>query len=178
MLSNFAKKDHRIKIVNNDKNHGLLYSRAMGILNSNGEYLMNLDSDDELNDNECLEYLYNKSQIYKADIISYNVLIKELNSIFKCSRNDNITFQPNLYNSLFNDAGYIREYLIWNKIIKREIFLKAYESFKIWIYNGKWNYFEDDVWNILVHRYASSKLCVDKLIYKLKRLIEDLLCFY
>ena len=82
ILSNFAKKDHRIKIVNNDKNHGLLYSRAMGILNSNGEYLMNLDSDDELNDNECLEYLYNKSQIYKADIISYNVLIKELNSIF------------------------------------------------------------------------------------------------
>ena len=27
-----AKKDLRIKIVNNDRNHGLLYSRAMGIL--------------------------------------------------------------------------------------------------------------------------------------------------
>ena len=27
-----AKNDSRIKIVNNDKNHGLLYTRAMGIL--------------------------------------------------------------------------------------------------------------------------------------------------
>ena len=31
-LKKMAKKDLRIKIVNNDRNHGLLYSRAMGIL--------------------------------------------------------------------------------------------------------------------------------------------------
>ena len=31
-LKKIAKKDLRIKIVNNDRNHGLLYSRAMGIL--------------------------------------------------------------------------------------------------------------------------------------------------
>mgnify|MGYP002625337468 CR=1 FL=1 len=60
ILNDLANKDNRIKIVNNDKNHGLLYSRAMGILNSTGEYLMNLDSDDEINDSESLEYLYNQ----------------------------------------------------------------------------------------------------------------------
>ena len=65
ILIDLAKKDNRIKIVNNDKNHGLLYSRAMGILNSSGEYLMNLDSDDEINDNDCLEYLYNKTHLFK-----------------------------------------------------------------------------------------------------------------
>ena len=32
ILMNMSKKDFRIKIVNNDKNRGLLYSRAMGIL--------------------------------------------------------------------------------------------------------------------------------------------------
>ena len=33
------------------------------------------------------------------------------------------------------------------------------------IYNWKWNYFEDDIWSILVHRYARSELCLDRLVY-------------
>ena len=32
ILIQMAKNDSRIKIINNDKNRGLLYSRAMGIL--------------------------------------------------------------------------------------------------------------------------------------------------
>ena len=53
-----AKNDSRIKIVNNNKNRGLLYSRAMGIINSKGEYIMNLDPDDELEGPDNLEYLF------------------------------------------------------------------------------------------------------------------------
>ena len=48
ILKKMAKKDSRIKIINNDRNRGLLYSRAKGVLNSKGEYIMNLDPDDEL----------------------------------------------------------------------------------------------------------------------------------
>ena len=57
------------------------------------------------------------------------------------------------------------DYLIWNKLIKRNIFLKAYESFKNYIYYKKWNYHEDNIWSILVHKLASTKLCVNKTIY-------------
>ena len=81
ILTDLAKNDHRIKIVNNDKNHGLLYSRAMGILNTSGEYIMNLDSDDEISDNECLEYVYNQTHIFKADILAFNVFFKINNAI-------------------------------------------------------------------------------------------------
>ena len=165
ILNDLAKKDKRIKIVNNDKNHGLLYSRAMGILNSSGEYLMNLDADDELNDNKSLEFLYNKTKILKVDIIQFTILFKITNSTFGCVYNNKILIQPNLYQSTFMNDNGISDYLIWDKIIKREVFLKAYEDFKIAIYNGNWNYFEDDVWNILVNKYAKSKLCVDRLIY-------------
>ena len=72
ILTNLAKKDGRIKIVNNDKNRGLLYSRAMGILNSTGEYLLNLDPDDVINGEDSLEYLYNQSKFYNLDI---NIMI-------------------------------------------------------------------------------------------------------
>ena len=58
ILKEYSKTDSRIKIVNNDKNYGLLYSRTMGVLNSRREYLMNLDSDDELVGSDNLEYLY------------------------------------------------------------------------------------------------------------------------
>ena len=165
ILNDLAKNDYRIKIVNNDKNHGLLYSRAMGILNSTGKYLMNLDPDDEINDSQCLEYLYNQTQILKVDILQFNVFFKAANWTFKCNYNSEILKQPNLYKSTFSGDNGVSDYLIWNKLIKKETFLKAYEAFKIPIYNGKWNYFEDDVWNILVSKYAQSKACADRLVY-------------
>ena len=165
ILTGLAKKDNRIKIKNNDKKHGLLYSRAMGILNSTGEYLMNLDSDDVINDNESLEYLYNQAELYKVDIIAFSVLFKNGNWTYKCGYNNEILIQPKLYKSSFLSNNEPSDYLIWNKLIKRETFLNAYEIFKNAIYNGKWNYYEDDVWNTLVSKYAKSKLCLDKLVY-------------
>ena len=165
ILNNFAKNDQRIKIINNDQNHGLLYSRAMGILNSSGEYLMNLDPDDEIKGVDSLEYLYKQSKNFNLDIISFNALDKKSNGVIKCIDKNKIYRQPNLFYSLFDRNNLIREYVIWNKLIKREIFLSAYEDFKDKIYNGKWNYFEDDIWNILVNRHAKSRLCINKVIY-------------
>ena len=165
ILTNFSKNDRRIKIVNNDKNHGLLYSRAMGILYSSGEYLLNLDADDEINGEDTLEYLYNTILSSKADIISFNALDKKRNNIIKCIRKNQYLKQPELYLSIFGKNDVIIEYVIWNKLIKREIFLKAYEDFKEKIYNGNWNYFEDDIWNILVNRYAKSRICINRLVY-------------
>ena len=165
ILTNLAKNDERIKIVNNDKNHGLLYSRAMGILNSTGEYLMNLDPDDVIYGEDSLEYLYNQSKFYNLDIISFYVNQKKGNSIIKCNAKNQILQRQYLFSSIFSYKHIITDYLIWNKLIKKEIFLSAYQDFREKIYNGKWNYFEDDIWSILVHRYAKSKKCVDKLVY-------------
>ena len=163
-LISLAKKDSRIKIINNDKNRGLLYSRAMGILNSSGDYLLNVDPDDELASNDSLEYLYNIAKKKDFDIISFSFLFKSKNKrVNNCPVG--IKRQPKLFESIFDRNNYIKDYLIWNKLIKKEIFLKAYQVFKAKIYNGKWNYFEDDIWNILVNRFAKLKACTPKLIY-------------
>ncbi len=55
--------------------------------------------------------------------------------------------------------------MIWNKLIKREVFLKAYEIFKNQIYHEKWNYHEDNIWSTLVYKYANSMICINKVIY-------------
>ena len=165
ILKKLSKYDERIKIVNNDKNHGLLYTRAMGIINTSGEYIMNVDADDELADKENLELLYEEILKTKADIITFNIFDKKLNKFIKCQRKTEIQKQPNLFESIFGGNHIIEDYLIWNKLIKKEIFLKAYEFFKDEIYNGKWNYNEDEMWSILVNKYAENKSCVNKLVY-------------
>ena len=165
ILKKISKYDDRIKIVNNDKNHGLLYTRAMGIINTSGEYIMNVDADDELADKENLELLYKEILKTKADIIAFNIFDKKLNKFIKCQRKTQIQKQPKLFESIFGGNYIIEDYLIWNKLIKKEIFLKAYEFFKDEIYNGKWNYNEDEMWSILVNKYAENKSCVNKLVY-------------
>lgn len=164
ILKKLSKYDDRIKIVNNDKNHGLLYTRAMGIINTSGEYIMNIDADDELADKENLELLYEDILKTKADIITFNIFDKKLNKFINCRRKTEIQKQPKLFETIFNRNHIIQDYLIVNKLIKKEIFLKAYEFFKDEIYNGKWNYNEDEMWSILVNKYAENKSCVNKLV--------------
>ena len=70
ILKKLSKKDSRIKITNNDRNLGLLYSRAMGILNCSGEYIMDLDPDDKFEGNSNLENLYNITKTTNFDFIN------------------------------------------------------------------------------------------------------------
>ena len=46
IIKNIQKYDKRIKIINNKKNMGTLYSRSIGVLQSKGNYIFPLDNDD------------------------------------------------------------------------------------------------------------------------------------
>ena len=165
ILKIMAKKDKRIKIINNLKNKGLLYSRAMGIINSKGEYLMNLDPDDELSASDNLAYLYNKTMNSTIDIVTFNLLFTKnkftKQQYLRCNNFNKIAIQP----QLFYNANKLKDYLITNKLIKREILLKAYDAFKSRIYGEKWNYGEDEIWSILVNKFSNSMICVSKNIF-------------
>ena len=71
ILKQLAKNDSRIKIINNDRNHGLLYTRAMGIINCTGEYVLNLDPDDQFQGINNLEILYRVAKFKNADMVIY-----------------------------------------------------------------------------------------------------------
>lgn len=164
ILKKMAKNDTRIKIINNNKNRGLLYSRAMGIINSNGKYLMNLDPDDKIHSPDNLEVLYHKASQTKVNIISFGLLMEnnyELTKIIKCNNFDKVIYQP----KLFTDGNGLSDYLITNKLVKRGLLLKAYKKLKKKIFGGKWNYGEDEIWSTLVNKYANSMLCIDKVIF-------------
>ena len=163
ILKKLMKKDKRIKIFNNDRNHGPLYSRAMGILNSTGYYLMNLDSDDKLVDDYSLKILYKNQKYYKTDIIYY--LIKRV-PLFKN--------QTKLYDYINKNQLNSEDYIITNKLIKRELYLKVFQILKSRIYGPKWIIHDDNIWNTLVKKYSFSSSIIHKYIYYYKRNLDSL----
>lgn len=139
ILKRLSKIDNRIKIINNDRNHGALYSRAMGILNSSGEYLMNIDSDDKLINNNDLEILYKTANWKKSDVILY--LIKRI----PVNKSDIYYFKYLNDNQLNMIDAYIT-----NKFVKRDIFIKAFNEFKKEIFSNLWNFHEDIIYSIII----------------------------
>ena len=45
IIEEIKKEDPRIKIINNYKNMGILYSRCIAVLKAKGEYILNLYQD-------------------------------------------------------------------------------------------------------------------------------------
>lgn len=160
-IKKMAKKDNRIKIINNDRNHGLLYSRAMGILNCTGDYIMNLDPDDQLSSKYDLEFLYRKAKKFKTDIIIFRLKKKYTNKLNE--------FKNKKTRFLLNNNSTLQKWqthnLITNKFIKRNIILKVYNYYKKNIYKYKWNYGEDNIWSILIKKTSNSIIYINKKIY-------------
>ena len=168
IIKELAKNDSRIKIINNNKNRGLLYTRGMGIFHSSGKYLMNLDPDDEFATIDDLQSLYDIIKKTKVDFISFAYLEKNQTKI-KCSKLNKIIIQPELFKSIFNSKNNcVEDYLLWNKIIKKNLLTKAFKLFENKIYSKKWNYGEDTIWSILINKYAKSMICINKTIYLYK----------
>ena len=167
ILKKLAKNDSRIKIINNDRNHGLLYTRAMGMMNCTGEYIMNLDPDDQFQGINNLEILYRVAKYKNSDIVIY---LLEKHQPW-------MPYKPDI-KSLISDvnpdnSSYITkkkrkrgvDYLISNKFLKREIIFKAYEEISPRIYSHKWNYHDDKLWSYTLHKLTNKITYVDRYMY-------------
>ena len=80
VLEKIQKEDSRIKIIKNKKNMGILYSRSIGALQSKGEYIMTLDHDDFILDEDVFDTSYKAAKNGDFDIISFlSINAKEYN---------------------------------------------------------------------------------------------------
>ena len=69
IVRQYAAKDERIKIIENDGNQGLMVARRMGYIAATGDYITFCDSDDTL-PKGALQALYKKAIEENADIVS------------------------------------------------------------------------------------------------------------
>ena len=153
-IINYLKsRDSRIKIINNDKNMGTLYSRSIGALSAKGKYIFCLDNDDLFYDKNLFERIYEIAEKTDYDIIGFkSYLAKKYSTKLKLSEirvdpfsyhSNNLTLtQPNL--GLFpiskNGKYSSNDYHVWGKIIKTKIYKIAVNSL------GKINYSFYNCW--------------------------------
>lgn len=73
-IVNFFKNKISIKVIKMDKNYGPGIARNYGMENSNGDYIVFLDSDDTFYDCYSVSKLYNKIIQEKADLVIGNII--------------------------------------------------------------------------------------------------------
>ena len=106
-LEELQKEENRIRIVNNKKNMGVLYAKAIGALMSKGKYIFSIDADDILLDKDVFSTITNIADKGNFDIVIFEIIISSLSpdvntagfrkDIYKKEKIPNmVKFQPEL----------------------------------------------------------------------------------
>lgn len=152
------KNDNRIILLKHKENKGTLTSRVDGVRYASGEYILNLDQDDNFINNKVFEDIYNKVKELNVDILQFSALnYRSKNQQQKMDvtmiPNQKIT-QPELKIAFLEKIGekkfqHFHTRMIWDKLVKREIYLKAikdlgdeYINHRIFLYEDTLMMFE------------------------------------
>jgi len=173
IINEMKNHDHRIKIINNNKNMGTLYSRCIGVLNSKGKYIFALDNDDVLLNENILDIMYNIAEKGNYDIVeskaftipNYQPNIKDIgHNYFNFHPSNLILHQPEL--SIFpisrNFRYYPNDFSIWGKLHKKNIYQRAINALgknRYSVYNC-WT--EDISINFIIFNLANSYIFVNE----------------
>lgn len=111
--------DKRVLCVNNT-NHGIGYSRNIGLKKATGMFVAFIDSDDYIDKDFC-EKMYESASINKSEIVicNYYIINDKKNKKIKSNMKLKDTFTLNEYPNVLNKVNLSP----WNKIFKRKLLL-------------------------------------------------------
>ena len=147
--------DKRIRIINNKKNMGTLYSRSIGVLQSKGEYIIGLDNDDLFLCENILETVYLNAVINDFDIVEIKSLnIPSYSPRYKQIKNGNFIYHPNnlilhqpelgRFSISRKNKLAFKDHFAWGKCIKSKIYKKAINNIGYERYS-KYNCWTEDM---------------------------------
>ena len=165
-VERLMKEEPRIRLIKNLRNRKILYSKSIAALNSNGEFILELDQDDMFIREDLFSILYLESKKNNLDLVQFRDIIKE---DFYFERRTRINFgklhwifpkktffmnETQLKETLFKDNN---NYLLWGLLIRSEIYKKAIYNIWEFIINYQFIYNEDYISTtmimILAHNY-------------------------
>ncbi len=156
ILEEYSAEDNRLKVIT-QTNKGLGGARNTGIENSQGKYLLFVDSDDTLKQG-CISYLYDMAETNDADIVSFGIDFIEENEktvfTYKASSLgcEKVTKEEYLIEAIDNPY-------VCNKLYKADLFKKTDIRFPL----GVW--FEDLATLPKIVLHCDSVLLCDKVFY-------------
>jgi glycosyltransferase involved in cell wall biosynthesis len=180
IIQNIQKTDIRIKLINNKKNMGTLYSRNIGVLQAKGKYIFSLDNDDMFLDDDIINIIYEEAYNFNYDIVgfqaikayNYTARINQIeNDIFIYKKNFTIK-KPKL--SLFGISKrgrlHFSDVRIWSKCIKKSIYKNAVNLLGKKRYSYFMSWAEDTSMVFVLFSVAKSYRYITRYgIFKLRR---------
>ncbi len=149
IIHHLMKSDKRIIYIRNKINKGAFHSRNEGILFSKGKYILIIDPDDLLLNN-ILKKAYNIADYFSLDILQYYVV--------RGSYFNNKIWKRNKYKSGILYSREVKKIFyfsitrtLWDKLIKREIFIKGINYMGKSFLREKYTVHSDDTifWGII-----------------------------
>ena len=172
IIKRLQLEDKRIKLINHNINKGVYYSRVESILFSKGKFIILMDPDDLYLNENLFKELYTYNIKNNIDIIEFTVLqqIEGRRNIFYPKKHYeshyhnftyNIIFQPNLSEILFhnpNNNMYSHSICrnIWNKMIRKKIFLDMHIFIGLDYFNDFVITADDMAMNIISYHFANN----------------------
>ncbi|OEW86540.1 glucosyltransferase [Campylobacter jejuni] len=124
----FAKKDPRIKIFQNEENLGTFASRNIGVLHSSSDFIMFLDSDDFLTPGAC-EIAF-KEMKKGFDLLCFDAFVHRVKTKqFYRFKQDGVFNQKEFLEFLSKQRHFC--WSVWAKCFRKDIILKSFEKIKI-----------------------------------------------
>ena len=179
LITEMQKEDKRIKIINNKKNLGILYSRCIGTLSAKGKYIFPLDNDDMFLDQDVFSVITNIAEKGFFDIVEFKGIFSnkgDENNILKNKISDThyanhplnlVLYQPQLGNYQIWPEKSLSKYhlesvFLWGKCIRTEIYKKTINKLGKEKYSRFVLRYEDIIMNYALFNTARSYKFVGK----------------
>ena len=174
IIEEMAIEDPRIKIINNKKNMGTLFSRCIGTLMAKGKYIFPLDNDDLFLDYDVFDVVFKNLENGNYDIIGFKAIhghnyrkihISELTDDYLHDHPNNlILHQPELgsFSITKNNKFVLNDIHIWGKCINKDIYIKAINELGKERYSYFISWAEDTAMIFIIFNIASSYKFISK----------------
>lgn len=177
IIKNLQTTDARIKLINHYQNLGVYHSRIEAILNAEGEYILLMDPDDMYLNPNLFNKIFEYNLKNNLDIIEFSVY-QQIDGEKRIFIPDNhyethhhgfpkeIIIQPELSTLLYYLPG-TKEYSkticrnIWNKIIRRQVFVKVNKYIGKDYYDALVITADDMIMNLIAYQYAQNYSNID-----------------
>ena len=149
-----------IKLINNNKYKGLLYSYSIGVLNAKGEFILSLQPGYTLANKNILYNIYIFAKTHNLDILEFNLLINNHEEIknnslrlYKCLHFESSKdFNIIKVNKKYKDIDQEKD-ILFNKLIKAKIYRNIIYKYKLNQYNITIFNFYEDILIFLLNKY-------------------------
>ena len=177
-LIDLSKEDHRIAIIKNRVNRGILYDFINGAMESSGEYVMFMYPGDYLSNAEALSKLYDiatKNYQKKLEIVNFQACDFEIindeikiNSLISNIDKNNLTQlirQPEIENYFYQSYKHQKKEIIFDKMYRKAVIKRMSNFIGPNIWNLNINFFHEYILNFAHMIKAKSISYIEDIFY-------------